>query len=96
MHTLPVVFRERAYEDLFHIQVFLCANGAPFHVAEAYTDRIVSRCLKIGDAPNGYPLREELGEGIRVVPFEASATIAYRCTEKTAEVMRIFYGGQDL
>ena len=33
--------------------------------------------------------------GLRTVPFERSAVIAYRVENDTVEITNIFYGGQD-
>ncbi|QQR40309.1 type II toxin-antitoxin system RelE/ParE family toxin [Devosia rhizoryzae] len=95
MRRLPVVFREQASEDLLDIESFLFANGASYSVAKAYVDRIVAKCLNVGDLPTGYPIQERIGVGVRSVP-ENSATITYRVNEDLIEILNVYYGGQDL
>ncbi|MGX5831849.1 type II toxin-antitoxin system RelE/ParE family toxin [Mesorhizobium sp. 43Arga] len=63
-------------------------------VALGFVQRIMARCRKIGDVPNGGRPRDDLEPGLRTVPFERTALIAYRVGD-TAEVTNIFYGGRD-
>nr|WP_260682893.1 type II toxin-antitoxin system RelE/ParE family toxin [Rhizobium laguerreae] len=54
----------------------------------------MTRCRKIGDAPNGGRPRDDLAPGLRTVPFEHSAVIAYHVTD-AVEIVNVFYGGRD-
>jgi toxin ParE1/3/4 len=56
--------------------------------------RIVARCLKIGDAPRSGRPRDDLALGLRTIPFERRAVVAYVVTDKV-EIANIFYGGRD-
>ncbi len=74
---------------------YLADQGAEQAVIRGFVGRIRRQCEKIGDAPNGFPSREDLGPGIRIAPFERSAVIAYRVVDSTVEIVNVFYGGRD-
>jgi toxin ParE1/3/4 len=58
-------------------------------------ERIRTRCEKIGNAPHGGRQRDDLAPGLRLVPFEHSAVIAYVVEDAQVRVTNIFYGGRD-
>jgi toxin ParE1/3/4 len=95
MRRLPVRFREEAIADLEEVIVYLAEQGADVAVIRGFINRIRRQCEKVGDAPEGYPAREDLGPGIRIVPFERSAVIAYRIEQEKVEIVNVFYGGRD-
>jgi toxin ParE1/3/4 len=45
--------------------------------------------------PKGGTRRDDLEPGMRTVPFEHSAIIAYKVEEKSVVIINIFYGGRD-
>jgi toxin ParE1/3/4 len=57
--------------------------------------RIRERCARIGDAPHGGRPRDDLAAGLRTVPFEKSAVIAYVVDGERVQITNIFYGGRD-
>lgn len=57
--------------------------------------RIKDRCERIGDAPHGGRPREDLEPGLRTVPFESSALIAYRVEPDRMRITNVFYSGRD-
>lgn len=95
MKRLPVRFRPSAEEDLEEIGSFIAEQVQSVEMAWGFVQRIHGRCLHFGDAPHGAALRQDLGEGVRIVPFERSAVIAYRVTGEAVEIVGIFYGGRD-
>jgi toxin ParE1/3/4 len=60
--------------------------------ARRYVGRIRSRCERIGDAPYGGVLREDLAPGLRMVSFEHSAIVLYVVDGSGVEITNIFYG----
>lgn len=64
-------------------------------MALGFVDRIRRRCEAIGELPEGYPARPDLGPDIRIAPFERSAVIAYRVIDAAVEIVDMFYGGRD-
>lgn len=95
MRTLPVLFRDEAVVDLEDVATYLVVEGADSSVVMGFIARIEAQCLKIGDMPEGYPRRPDLGPDIRLAPFERSAVIAYRLADDTVEIVNVFYGGRD-
>jgi len=53
------------------------------------------RCQRIGNAPMGGIARDDLQPGLRTVPFEHSAVIAYVVEDDQVSVTNVFYGGRD-
>ena len=95
MRRLPVLYREQASADLDGIFDYLVELGASGSTAQAFVGRIQARCEKIGNVPEGYPLRPDFGPGIRFAPFERTAVILYYPSDDAVEIVRIFYGGRD-
>ena len=52
------------------------------------------RARRIGDAPLGGRPRDDLAAGLRTIPFERTAVIAYRVLERV-EITNVFYGRRD-
>ncbi|MGX7706196.1 type II toxin-antitoxin system RelE/ParE family toxin [Methylobacterium sp. Gmos1] len=64
--------------------------------ARGFVRRIRDRCKRIGDAPHGGRPRDDLEPGLRTVPIERSAVIAYRVEPDRVLVTNGFYGGRDI
>lgn len=92
---LPVTFRPAAADDLEEIFLFILERSQHHPTAKDFTDRIVTRCEKIGNAPNGGVARDDLGKGLRLVPFEKTAVIVYQVQPAAIQIVNIFYGGRD-
>lgn len=95
MRRLTVRFREEAIADLVEVLDYLASRGASEATALGFIGRIRQKCEAIGDLPEGYPVRPDLGPGIRIAPFEHSAVIAYRLVDDAVEIVNVFYGGRD-
>lgn len=95
MHEAEVVYRPEAIDDLEHIYRFLRDLSLDPATARAYVVRIRERCRRIGKVPQGGTARDDLEPGIRTVPFERRAVIAYRLSDRCVEITNIFYGGRD-
>ncbi len=95
MKRLPVVYRPEAVADLEEIFRYVLNKSCDHITAKRFTNRIKSRCDKVGNAPHGGALRPDLGTNLRLVPFEKSAVILYQVTDNKVEIVNIFYGGRD-
>jgi toxin ParE1/3/4 len=95
MQAVEVVYRPEAVDDLEPIYRFILDLSRDPDVARAYILRIRERCRRIGRVPQGGTPRDDLEPGLRTVPFERRAVIAYRLTGAGAEITNIFYGGRD-
>lgn len=92
---MRIEFSARADKQLRTINRYVARASTPA-IAEAFVARIVHRCLRIANVPLGGSPREDLGRGMRSVPFEHSATILYRVRGETIVIAAVFYRGQDI
>ena len=95
IQRLPVVLNESALLDLQNIASYIFNQGGSERTALNFTDRIKARCHRIGDVPRGGRMRDDLIPGLRIVPFERSAVIAYVVEQDMIRIINIFYGGRD-
>jgi toxin ParE1/3/4 len=95
MRRLPVVWREEALSDLSDIYQFIAEQSGHPQQAWRFIQRVQARCERIGDVPNGGRPRDDLVTGLRTVPFERVAVIAYVVESDTVRVTNVFYGGRD-
>ena len=95
MRRLPVVLHEEAISDLEEIYRFVAERSGFPDLAWRFVERIRARCQRIGNAPHGGRLRQDLAPGLRTVPFERSAVITYLIEDDLVRVTNIFYGGRD-
>lgn len=92
MRRLEVVWRQDALLGLEDRFVFKTSRSHATSVK--FVRRIMERAESILDAPLGGRLRDDLSPGLRTVPFEKVAVIAYRVGEKV-EIVGVFYDGRD-
>ncbi|RVC40895.1 MAG: type II toxin-antitoxin system RelE/ParE family toxin [Mesorhizobium sp.] len=95
IQRLAVVLREEAISDLEAIAAYVLDSSRSETTANGFIDRIKDRCLSIGNAPRGGRSRDDIVPGLRTVPFEHSAVIAYVIEDDFVHIVRIFYGGRD-
>lgn len=94
MRRPNVTYRPEALADLKHIHTDITILSQNRDVATRYVERIMARCRKIGDAPRGGRSREDLYPGLRTVPFERSAIIAY-VVRDAVEITNVFHSRED-
>jgi toxin ParE1/3/4 len=94
MRRLEVVWRPDALLDLEDIYSFVFKASRSHATSEKFVRRIMARADRVGDAPLGGRPRDDLSPGLRTVPFDTVAVIAYRVGE-TIEIVGVFYGGRD-
>ncbi|MDP4024215.1 type II toxin-antitoxin system RelE/ParE family toxin [Methylobacterium sp. NEAU 140] len=95
MRRLRIEFKREARADLADIFRVVIGVSQDNSVAEGFIRRIIARCRRIGDAPRGGRPRDDLEAGLRTVPFERSAVIAYRVEADRVTITNVFYGGRD-
>lgn len=95
MRRSRVIFRKEARASLKSILRLLVSNGASRQTASRFIARIADRAQRIGDVPFGGRPRDDLTPGLRTVPFEDRAVIAYVVRNDMVEIVDIFYGGRD-
>lgn len=95
MGRVRVVYRPEAVTDIEEILRFVLRLSRDPETARRYAARIRERCARIGDLPLGGMPRDDLVPGLRTVPFERRAVIAYRLVNNQVEITNIFHGGRD-
>jgi toxin ParE1/3/4 len=95
MQRFPVEYRTDAVEDIEQLFDYILQASFDVVTAARFTDRVFERCEKIGDAPFGGVSRDDLGPGIRIVPFERKAVILYIVEDQTVWITNVFSGRRD-
>jgi toxin ParE1/3/4 len=93
--ALEVRYSEEAEEDLVETYVYIAEQDG-LERAEAVDNRLRTACEKLADFPNRGSPNDELAPGLRSVPFERRATIYYRVTANTVDIMHIAWAGRDV
>ncbi|MDX8440737.1 type II toxin-antitoxin system RelE/ParE family toxin [Mesorhizobium australafricanum] len=95
IQRLAVVLSEAAISDLDAIAAYILESSRSQSIANGFVDRIRERCRSIGDAPHDGRPRDDVVLGLRTVPFEHSAVIAYFVEGDAVFIVNVFYGGRD-
>jgi toxin ParE1/3/4 len=95
MQPFRVELRPEATADLAAIFRYVWNASKSAEAARRFTLRIRDRCERVGDAPHGGLPRDDLETGLRTVPFEKTAIIAYKIENECVWITNIFYGGRD-
>lgn len=92
---MRITFRPAALDDLLNLFDYIADEASPA-VAGGYVDRIEQACRSLTTFPERGSRRDDLAPGLRTLGFERRATIAFRVTGQEVQIVRIFYGGQNL
>jgi toxin ParE1/3/4 len=95
MRRCKVAYRPAASADILEIYGWVHEVSLDPVTAERFTGRLVAACERIGDLPFGGRPRDDLSPGLRTVPFEKRAVIAYVVEGETVLITNVFYGGRD-
>lgn len=90
-----IVYEQSARDDLRSIY-FWIAEAAGSDIALAYLQRIHERCDRLVSFPERGTPRDDIVRGLRTIPFERSATIAYIVKPDSVQVLRVLRKGQDV
>ena len=94
MKKRKVEISEEARRDLFAIYDWIAQAGAP-DTAIAYVERIETFCKSLDIASERGTARDDVREGLRVIGFERSASIAFMVEEDRVVILRVFSGGRN-
>lgn len=95
MRRHRVEFQPNAIADLRDVYRIIIDLSKSAVVARRFVSRIELRCRKIGNVPYGGRPRDDLEPGLRTIPFEHSAVIAYKVVNGGVAIVNVFYGGRD-
>ena len=86
-------FSPAAQFDLIEIASFI-ARDNPAR-AYSYVDELEKTCEALSDFPELGPARPELGEGVRMLPYE-NYLIFYRIYGDHIRIERVLHGARDI
>jgi toxin ParE1/3/4 len=89
-----IVWMAEASADLRHINQWL-SDLADRETADRYVDEIYDHASRLTYLPLRGAPRPDLGDGLRSMEWRQRATILYRVTGTTVEIVAIRYAGQD-
>jgi toxin ParE1/3/4 len=92
--ALDLVYLPGADADLDRIYHWLAPRSGAA-IAFTYVGRIEAACQRLTDFPQRGSPHDELEPGLRSIPFERRATIYYRATDSTVEIVHILHRGRD-
>jgi toxin ParE1/3/4 len=90
-----VYFRPRARKDIVALYRYI-AKRSSHKIAGNYIRRIEKACLSLALFPQRGTSVPSIVSGLRTMGFERRATILFHVGEDTVEILRVYYGGQDL
>lgn len=88
-----IVYRPAALADLDDIYDHISVDNP--RRAFTFVQDIRERCKLLVSQPRLGPAREDLGTGVRIYPMFRRVVVAYRTTENSISIVRVFYGGRD-
>jgi len=95
IRRLRVEFADSAKDDIYNITEHIALAAGSYRVAAKFVARIEARCERIANFPRSGRPRDDLVVGLRTVPFERTALIAYVIEANVVRIINIFYGGRD-
>ena len=90
-----VIISEAALEDLYDVYRWV-AMEAGLEIADGYYQRLEARLYGLDHFPNRGAPREDLGRGIRAVPFERRIIILYRVEKRSVVIQRVVNSAREL
>lgn len=95
MNAYRVVFSRRARAQIIGIRGYLSVK-ADEETGERLVSALIDRCLELDVFPDRGTPHDELGEGVRTIPFQRKATIGYVVDDADVVIVGIAWRGQGL
>jgi toxin ParE1/3/4 len=95
LKSYEVLFRPPARKDLISLYRYVAKEASP-RVAANYIGRIEKACLSLASLPERGTAVPSHVAGLRTMGFEHRATILFCVGPEKVEILRVYYGGQDL
>jgi plasmid stabilization system protein ParE len=90
-----VLFRPRARKDLISLYRYFSKQASP-RIAANYIGRIEKACLSLASLPQRGTAVPTHVSVLRTMGFEGRATILFGVGPERVEILRVYYGEQDL
>jgi toxin ParE1/3/4 len=88
-----VTFSPRSRQDLLDIGDYIAKDSRVN--ARRFVAKLMEQCKRIGRAPLGYVLREDLTPGLRMAALD-SYVIFFRVLDGTVRIERVLHGARNL
>ncbi|MDO8314999.1 MAG: type II toxin-antitoxin system RelE/ParE family toxin [Rugosibacter sp.] len=90
---ISVSFSPKSRQDLVEIGDFIAKDSRAN--ARRFVAKLMAQCQRIGNAPMGYPSREDLAAGLRMAPMGHYA-VFFRVLDDVIRIERVLHGGRDM
>jgi toxin ParE1/3/4 len=90
-----IVFRPRADNDLFDLYRYIAEQSGSNDIAFSYMEKLRKLCLALSEFSERGAPRSDIVPGLRILPYEGRAVVAYFVVEDRVEIAAVYYGGQD-
>lgn len=94
MKTYRVVWRSKARGDLLDLYDWIAAAADPA-TAFDFTSAIESHVAELAQFLQRGTPRDDLLPGLRTRPYRRRTVIAYRVTDDSVEILRLFHVGRE-
>jgi toxin ParE1/3/4 len=91
--TFNIILKPQAKRDIYKMWHEMSQQNIA--AADRFVDRIDKRVLSLALFPDRGALREELGNGLRML-VEGKNLIFYRVVGSKVEILRVIHGARDL
>ncbi|MSQ71711.1 MAG: type II toxin-antitoxin system RelE/ParE family toxin [Betaproteobacteria bacterium] len=88
-----VTFSPRSRQDLLDIGDHIAKDSRAN--ARRFVGKLIEQCKRIGNAPLGYPGREDLAPGLRMAAL-GRYVIFFRAIDGTVRIERVLHGARNL
>lgn len=95
MKDFRIVWQSDARSDLIAIYNWI-ADATDPETALGFINAIKDHTERLATFPMRGRPREDIGPGIRTVPFRRRTLIAYRVHARSVEILRVAYAGRQL
>lgn len=95
MKQYAIVWRPKARADILALYDWIAEQAGPLTAFE-YTSKIEIHTEKLANFPDRGTPRNDLGTGLRTMPYQRRTVIAYRVMEEAVEILRVVHGGMDV
>ena len=92
---MNIIFSDRAQIQLTDIQSYISAASGYPQRAKDFSGRIIKFCEGLRDFPNRGTMHDYIQDGLRIIGFEGSVTIAFVVEPERIYIHGIYYGGQN-
>ena len=93
--TRKVVYSRRTQQQLSDLYEWIADQTGFPDRAESFVSSILRRCAELADSPHIGTARDDIRPGLRTMGFRRRVVIAFAVTDKTIEVVGVYYGGRD-